>query len=145
MSFTLKTKEQLFGIKEFANGNIPVFSKKLENGVIAEANRDKTIFVNEEVPDSVLQENLTIPEEIEHTMQMTRGNQYNDNYVVENTPSEYNMYKRVGGKMIPITNKASSHNKQMAVLNEGDANAPWEIEAKTNAKNNTNGVQDMVS
>ena len=141
MGFTLKTKEQLFGIKEFANGNIPVFSKKLEDGVIAEANRDKTIFVNEEVPDSVLKENLTIPEEIEHTMQMTRGNQYTDNYVVENTPSEFNMFKRDGNKMIPITNKASSKNP----VYEGSVAARWEAEAKYNAKNNTNGVQDMVS
>jgi hypothetical protein len=142
MGFTLKTKEQLFGIKEFVNGNIPVISQKLENGVIAEANRDNTIFVNEEAPDALLKENLTLEEETEHILQMKRGNQYTDQHVIENTPSEFNVFKRSGGKMIPITNKASSHNKQM---NEGDPNAPWEAEAKYNAKNNTNGVQDMVS
>ena len=141
MGFTLKTKEQLFGIRQFVNGNIPVFDKKLEDGVIAEANRDNTIFVDEKVPDSVLKDNLTLEEETEHILQMKRGNQYTDKYIIENTPSEFNVFKRSGGKMIPITNKASSYNKQM---NEGDPNAPWEIEAKYNAKNNTNNVQDMV-
>ena len=139
--FKLKNKEQLFGIRQFVNGNIPVFNKKLDNGVVAEANRDNTIFVNENAPDSFLKDNLTLEEETEHILQMKRGNQYTNNTIIENTPSEFNVFKRSGGKMIPITNKASSYNKQM---NEGDPNAPWEAEAKYNAKNNTNNVQDMV-
>jgi hypothetical protein len=139
MSFTLKTKEQLFGIKQIVNGNIPVFAKKLGPNVVAEANRDNTIFVNEDAPDSYLQKNLTIPEELEHLLQMKRGNQYTDNYIVENTPSEFNMFKRDGDNIIPITNKAQK------TKSEGDPSLAWEAEAKYNAKNNTNNVQDMVS
>ena len=66
MSFTLKSKEQLFGIRQFVNGNIPVFNRKLDDGVVAEANRDNTIYVDENAPDSFLQDNLTLEEETEH-------------------------------------------------------------------------------
>jgi len=139
MSFRLKNKEQLFGVRQFVNGNIPVFNKKLDKGVIAEANRDNTIFVDENAPDSFLNDNYTLEEETEHILQMKRGNQYTNTHIIENTPSEFNIYKREGTKMIPITNKAGKS------FQEGDAGASWEAEAKANAKNNINNVQDMVS
>ena len=139
MSFRLKNKEQLFGVRQFVNGNIPVFNKKLDEGVIAEANRDNTIFVDENAPDSFLNDNYTLEEETEHILQMKRGNQYSNTHIIENTPSEFNIYKREGTKMIPITNKAQKTRE------EGDHGASWEVEAKSNAINNTNNVQNMVS
>ena len=139
--FKLKTKEQLFGIKEFVNGNIPVFTKKLGPNIVAEANRDNTIFVNENASDELLDKKLTLEEETEHILQMKKGNQYTNNYVIENTPSEFNIFKRDGDRMIPITNKAGSNKP----INEGSTAARWEAEAKFNAKNNINNVQDMVS
>jgi len=139
MSFRLKNKEELFGVRQFVNGNIPVFNKKLDEGVIAEANRDNTIFVDENAPDTFLNDNYTLEEETEHILQMKRGNQYTNTHIIENTPSEFNIYKREGTKMIPITNKAQKTRE------EGDAGASWEAEAKYNAINNTNNVQDMVS
>jgi len=137
--FKLKTKEQLFGIKEFVNGNIPVFTKKLGPNIVAEANRDNTIFVNENASDELLDKKLTLEEETEHILQMKRGNQYTNNYIIENTPSEFNMFERDGDKIIPITNKAQKPKS------EGEHSWAWESEAKYNAKNNTNNVQDMVS
>jgi len=139
MSFRLKNKEQLFGVRQFVNGNIPVFNKKLDEGVIAEANRDNTIFVDENAPDSFLSNNFTLEEEMEHILQMKKGNQYTNTHIIENTPSEFNIYKREGTKMIPITNKAQK------TYEEGDEGASWEAEAKYNAINNINNVQDMVS
>jgi len=141
MSFILKSKEELFGIKQMVNGNIPVFSKKLDDNTVAEANRDNTIYVNENASDEYLKENLTLEEETEHILQMKKGNQYTHNHVIENTPSEFNIYKRDGETMIPITNKAGSNKP----INEGSTAARWEAEAKFNAKNNINNVQDMVS
>ena len=139
MSFTLKSKEQLFGIRQFVNGNIPVFNRKLDDGVVAEANRDNTIYVDENAPDSFLQDNLTLEEETEHLLQMKKGNQYTHDHIIENTPSQFNIYKRDGDKIIPITNKAQG------IKREGDPSSSWEAAAKFNAKNNTNNVQDMVS
>ena len=44
--FKLKDKSDLFGInKEASEHGIPVFEKKLEDGIQGEANRDGTIFV----------------------------------------------------------------------------------------------------
>ena len=140
MSFKMKQKGELFGIRQFVNGNIPVFNKPLEDGIVAEANRDNTIFVNENAPDSLLSKNLTLEEETEHLLQMKRGNQYTKTHIIENTPSEFNVFKREGNMMIPITKSAGTKPMQ-----EGDPNASWEVEAKANAKNNKNNVQNMVS
>jgi hypothetical protein len=44
--FRLKDKSVLFGIdKDTSTHDTPVFKKDLEGGVMAEANRDGTIFV----------------------------------------------------------------------------------------------------
>jgi len=136
----MKQKGELFGIRQFVNGNIPVFNKKLGSGLLAEANRDNTIYVNELATDEDLKANLTLEEETEHLLQMKRGNQYTNNHIIENTPSEFNVFKREGNMMIPITKSAGTKPMQ-----EGDPNAPWEVEAKANAKNNKNNVQVMVS
>ena len=47
MSFKLKRKGEILGInEELSSYSHPVFEKNLEPGVIAEANRDGTTFVN---------------------------------------------------------------------------------------------------
>ncbi len=47
MAFKLKSKGEVFGInEELSEFGRPVFEKKLEPGVIAEANRDRTTFVD---------------------------------------------------------------------------------------------------
>ena len=47
MGFKLKSKGEVLGInEELSEFGRPVFEKKLEGGVIAEANRDGTTFVD---------------------------------------------------------------------------------------------------
>jgi len=135
----MKSKANLFGIRTIIDGNIPVFNKKLDPGVVAEANRDNTIFVSEDAPDELLKNNLTLEEEVSHLKQMKRGNQYTNDLIIENTPSEFNIFKRQGDNIVPITNKANFNGS------EGDPGHRWEKEAKEEATKNINNVQDMVS
>ena len=110
--FQLKYKSTLFGIdKDTSTHNTPVFKKDLEGNVMAEANRDGTIFVQEglsakETKDAVKHEQV-------HLDQMSMGRlQYDDNTVTwkKDTRSPARVYQR-------------------ANMNEGDPNFEWEREA----------------
>ena len=66
MSFKLKSKGEIFGInEELSEFGRPVFEKDLGDGIIAEANRDGTTFVNKNVSEKEKRD--SIPEEIINT------------------------------------------------------------------------------
>jgi len=112
MAFKLKDKSNLFGIdKDTSTDRTPVFKKNLEEGVMAEANRDGTIFVQKglsakETKDAVEHEQV-------HLDQMAMGRlQYDADTVTwkKDTRSPARVYKRLN-------------------MNEGDPNFEWEQEA----------------
>ena len=60
----------------------PIFRKKLEDGVIGEANMDGTIYINENVEPGSDLERRAIAHENEHINQMQSGDaHYTDDYV----------------------------------------------------------------
>ena len=93
--------------KKLRMGKIPVIKKDLEEGTIAEANNDGTIFLDKDVkPDSPLGREAIAHEKV-HMDQMARGDlNYDDN----------NVYWK--GKKYSRANMA-----------EGAKNLPWEAEA----------------
>jgi hypothetical protein len=76
--FRLKDKSTLFGIdKDTSTDSTPVFKKDLEGNVMAEANRDGTIFVQEGL--SAKQTKDAVKHEQVHLDQMAMGRlQYDD-------------------------------------------------------------------
>ena len=113
MGFKLRnTISTLLGInEELSSYTHPVFEKNLEDGVIAEANRDGTTFVNknaskEKKKESIAHENV-------HHEQMRRGDLNYD---------EQNVYWK--GKIFPRGPK----------MMEGAKNLPWEAEAYKRTK-----------
>ena len=104
MSFKLKTKGDLFGInEELSTYNNPVFEKKLGDGIVAEANRDGTTFVdpnvsNEKKKEAVAHENV-------HHCQMAQGRlDYTEDIVTwkKDTKSPTRVYKRDQGTLIAM-------------------------------------------
>tara|TARA_B110000908_G_scaffold172086_1_gene237522 strand:- start:1086 stop:1430 length:345 start_codon:yes stop_codon:yes gene_type:complete len=110
--FRLKDKSTLFGIdKETSTHDTPVFKKDLEGNVMAEANRDGTIFVQKGL--SAKQTQDAVEHEKVHIEQMQQGRlQYDENTVTwkKDTKSPARVYKRLN-------------------MNEGDPNFEWEKEA----------------
>ena len=110
--FQLKDKASLFGIdKDTSTHDTPVFKKDLEGGVMAEANRDGTIFVQEGL--SAKQTEDAVKHEKVHLDQMAMGRlQYDEATVTwkKDTKSPARVYQR-------------------ATMNEGDPNFEWEQEA----------------
>lgn len=111
MAFKMKTKDSLFGIDPNTSTiNNPVFSKKLDKGIGAEANRDGTIFVNEDLSDSKKEE--AVEHEDLHLKQMTQGKlSYTNDTVTwkKDTKSPARVYTRL-------------------MMMEGAKNLPWEKE-----------------
>ena len=110
--FKLKDKSTLFGIdKDTSTDNTPVFKKDLDGGVMAEANRDGTIFVQEglsakETKDAVKHEQV-------HLDQIAMGKlQYDADTVTwkKDTRSPARVYTR-------------------QTMSEGARELPWEKEA----------------
>ena len=121
MSFKLKPKGELFGYnEELSEFGTPVFEKDLGNNIIAEANRDGTIFVNKNASEE--QKRGSMEEENNHLDQMMQGRlQYTNEEVTwkKDTKSPARVYKRIGGR---IVNKTTNEP-------EG-GNLEWEAEAK---------------
>ena len=115
--FKLKDKSTLFGInKEASEFGTPVFEKKLEDGVQAEANRDGTIFVRKGM--SQKQINDAVEHEKVHLEQMAQGKlDYTNDTVMwkRDTKSPARVYTR----------------QSMA---EGAKQLPWEAEAYRRTK-----------
>jgi hypothetical protein len=105
--------------KRLKNSKIPVIKKDLEDGVIAEANNDGTIYVDKDVKSNSPLEKEAIAHEMVHMDQMKRGDlDYDD----KNVYWKGKKYSR-------------------AKMNEGSSNLPWEKEAY-NKTDHINGSTD---
>lgn len=117
MAFKLKGKELLFGInKDASTFDTPVFMKDLDGGVLAEANRDGTIFIDKSASKKEVKE--AIRHEKVHLEQMKQGRlDYTDDSVIwkKDTRSPARVYKR----------------SDMA---EGSKQLEWEAEAYKKSK-----------
>jgi len=116
--FKLKDKSTLFGInKDTSEHGTPVFEKKLDKGIMAEANRDGTIFVDKSL--SPLQKRKAVEHEKVHLDQMAQGKlNYTADTVTwkKDTRSPARVYTR-------------------QTMPEGAHGLPWEAEAYQKAKN----------
>jgi hypothetical protein len=125
MAFKLKSKGEIFGInEELSEFGRPVFEKSLDNGVIAEANRDGTTFINKNV--SAQQKKEAVDHENVHHDQMLQNRlQYSNEEVIwkKDTRSPARKYERVGGALFSAGQK----------LQEGHASFEWEDEAYKNS------------
>jgi len=117
MAFKLKKIAEVFGINEEASEyGTPVFEKDLEPGIMGEANRDGTIFVDKSLSQKEI--NSAVEHEKVHLDQMKQGRlDYNNETVTwkPNTKSPARVYKR-------------------ADMMEGAKNLPWEKEAYDKTK-----------
>ena len=94
-------------------GKIPVIKKELDDGVIAEANNDGTIYLDKDVKDGSPLAKEAIAHEMVHMDQMARGDlNYDDN----------NVYWK--GKKYDRDD-----------MNEGSKQLPWEAEAYQKTEN----------
>lgn len=111
MGFKMKHKNQVFGVDSTSTFDTPVFEKKLDDGIMAEANRDGTIFVDKSL--SPLQKRDAVEHEKVHLEQMQQGKLQYDDYTVtwkKDTKSPPRVYER-------------------ANMNEGHPDFEWEAEA----------------
>ena len=122
MAFKLKSKADLFGYnEELSKFGRPVFEKNLEVGIIAEANRDGTTFVNKNV--SAAKKKAAISHEDKHHDQMLQNRLGYDDYTVmwkKDTKSPTRVYKRDKGMLIAMDGSEKGR--------EGDS-FEWEEEA----------------
>ena len=94
-------------------GQIPVIKKELDDGVIAEANNDGTIYLDKSVKNDSPLAKEAIAHEMVHMDQMSRGDlNYNDDKVFW---------------------KGKEYDRDD--MNEGSKNLPWEKEAYNKTKN----------
>jgi hypothetical protein len=112
MGYNMKNNiHSMLGIDEvLSTYDTPVFMKKLDGGVVAEANKDGTVFMDTSVPEKDRKDVLA--HEMVHKNQMLRGElQYNNEDVIW---------------------KGKTYSRES--MNEGAASLPWEKEAynKTN-------------
>lgn len=126
MGFKLKSKGEILGInEELSSYSHPVFEKDLAPGVIAEANRDGTTFVDKNASET--QKRNAIPEEDEHHAQMRRGQlQYDDETITwkKDTKSPSRVYTRMNGRVVGMNSPADK-------VIEGAHGLPWEAAAKS--------------
>lgn len=113
MAFKLKSNAEIFGIHERLSefGKPVIIKNDLEKGVEAEANRDGTIFIASDVPESKLDE--AVRHEKVHLDQMASGRlQYTEDSVIwkKDTKTPPRKYSR-------------------ANMNEGHPDFEWEAEA----------------
>ena len=117
LMFKLKDKSELFGInKEASEHGMPVFEKNLDNHVMAEANRDGTIFVQKGLSQKKI--NDAVAHEKVHLDQMAQGRLNYDNGTVtwkKDTKSPARVYTRL-------------------TMKEGEHGLPWEKEAYQKTK-----------
>lgn len=122
MGFKLKSKGELFGYnEELSEFGTPVFEKDLGPNILAEANRDGTIFIDKNIPESKKQE--AIDHEKTHKDQMQQNRlDYTDTTVTwkKDTKSPARVYVRDKGNLIAMDGSESGE--------EGSA-FEWEKEA----------------
>tara|TARA_R100000900_G_scaffold79516_1_gene62524 strand:+ start:928 stop:2304 length:1377 start_codon:yes stop_codon:yes gene_type:complete len=100
--------------KKLRSGKIPVIKKDLENGTIAEANNDGTIFLDKSVkPNSPLGKEAIAHEKV-HMDQMSRGDlNYDDNNVYWKGKSYPRSQMQEGAKSLPWEAEAYNKTKHM--------------------------------
>ena len=97
--------------------NTPIIRKKLDKGILGEANKDGSIFINKDIKPGSKQEETTVKHEGQHARDMKAGILgYGDDYVRYKGKS----YHRKDGK-IKYNGKWSK---------EGSDTFPWEQSAK---------------
>ena len=100
----------------------PIFRKKLDEGVLGEANMHGSIYIDKSVPKGSALEKRVIAHESQHAKDMSNGSlSYTDNYVRHNGST----YPRKGGKI--------KYNGKW--LTEGSNEFPWEKKAVKAEKN----------
>ena len=106
MGFQLKRKGELLGInEELSSYSHPVFERELGDGIVAEANRDGTTFVNKNA--SAKKKEEAVEHENIHHDQMGQGRlQYTDDTVTwkKDTRSPARVYKRMNGHLMSMDN-----------------------------------------
>ena len=101
MAFKMK------GLIRIEDSNTPIFHKSLQKGVVAEANRDGSIFLDDDINPKSKEGKEAIAHEKVHLNQMKRGDlDYDDK----------NVYWK--GKTYPRSK-----------MKEGSSDLPWEEEA----------------
>ena len=129
MSFKLpKTKGDIFGInEELSTHGRPVFEKKLEGGIIAEANNNGTTFVDKKASMAVKKQ--AIKHENVHHEQMQQGRlQYDNEKVIwkPDTKTGARVYHRDQGYLVDsITKKKEQEGGKFQ----------WEFEAYSKENN----------
>ena len=115
MSFKLGRETRKYRSSE----NTPIFRKKLDKGIVAEANLDGSIFINKNVKPGSALEKRAIRHEKQHLKDMADpkiGLSYGDDYV------------RYKGKTFPRKDGKIKYNGKW--LPEGDSKFPWEKRAE---------------
>lgn len=105
-------RDMLFQYDTSSSEDVPVIKKDLEEGVLAEANKDGTIYVDKSVKLNSTRASKIIDHEKVHLDQMDRGDlDYDDDYVYW---------------------KGTKYSR--ARMAEGAKNLPWEKEAYNKVK-----------
>ena len=110
------------GIKgpSYISGDTPVFRKKLENGVNAEANNDGTIYIDSSIPVDSMKFKKAIRHEKKHMEDMETGRaDYGDDWVM--WEGDIFFRKEIDGEKV-----IDGPNGRWP---EGHPNHPWEAEA----------------
>ena len=101
------------GGREEACPGTPLYRKKLDGGIQAEANKDGTIFIDESVEEGSAQERQILSHEMRHLTDMKIGKlAYDDDYIKWNGQE----YSRKKGKIL--------FNGEW--IPEGSKDFPWE-------------------
>lgn len=113
MAFKLGSEKR--GVKN--SNNTPIIRKTLDQGVLGEANKDGSIFIDKSVPKGSALERKVINHEMKHAEDMASGKlSYGDDYVRHN------------GKTYPRKNGKIKYNGKWH--EEGSMAFPWEQAAK---------------
>ena len=106
----------------------PVIRKKLEKGVMGEANMDGTIYISNELQPDSFEERQVINHEMRHATDMRLGKlAYTDDTVVYN--GVVYPRKTINGKDMIIVDGVAKE--------AGDASFPWEDDANNGNDNGT--------
>ena len=109
--------------------NNPIFRKKLDDGVLGEANKDGSIYINKDIQPGSAQEKQVINHEKQHAKDMKAGIlDYGDDWVRYHNKT----YPRKDGKI-----KYNGKWKQ-----EGSDSFPWEKRAIKAEKSKTKSITD---
>ena len=107
----------------------PIFRKKLDKGVLGEANNDGSIFIHEDIVSGSEQEETVIKHEIKHAEDMKSGVlDYGDDYI------------RYKGKTYPRKDGKIKYNNKW--LKEGSNVFPWEKVAVKAEKTKQDKITD---